>query len=308
MKKYIWLDCDPGVDDAAAILLANKSEKYELVGISTVSGNVSQKHTFNNARNIVELIGAKVPVFAGADKPIFGQAVDASHIHGENGLGDVIIPESKTEPETLRAWDAMYEAVLKYKDELEVVAVGPLTNLAIALMKYPDLNQRLKRVIIMGGSAGAGNVTPAAEFNIWEDPEAASAIFESGINIVMFGLDVTMQAYLTDEDLSRMKKLGSKEAEFLSDSFQNACRFIKKYNLPGVSVHDACTVIYLEKPEIFRLEKAWARVETQGSVTRGMTVTDLYSDKQMETKNAEIALEVDRDAFISILFAMMSRY
>ena len=308
MGKYLWIDCDPGVDDAAAILLAARSKKYKLAGISAVSGNVSHDYTFENARKLAEFAGINVPVFSGAKKPLLREPVTAEFVHGEDGLGGAVLPEPSAAPEEKKAWDALYEAVCKYGDELEVCAVGPLTNIAIALIKHPDLAQKLPRIIIMGGSATEGNTTAAAEFNIYVDPEAAERVFQSGICVVMFGLDATMKSYLTDKDLDRLKSFGSPQTEFLHSCLQILYEYGEEYSLPGVSLHDACTVLYLEKPELFTLKPAWAAVETEGEITRGKTVTDIYSDKKYEPKNIEIALDVDREGFAELFLNIIGEY
>lgn len=308
MGKYIWIDCDPGVDDAATILLASKSDKYKLIGLSTVAGNTIADNAFENARRLVEFGGGNAPVYRGADKPILREPVTAAHIHGADGLGGVKLPLAKNNIEEKRAWDALYEAVCKYGNELEVLAVGPLTNICIAISKYPDLVEKMNRLIIMGGSTGAGNTTPAAEFNIYEDPEAAEKVFTSGLHIMMFGLDVTMKSYLSDEDLDRLKAAASPQEKFLSDCLQISNNFVKAHGLSGVPLHDACTMLYLEKPELFKYERAWAAVETEGEITRGRTVTDLYSDKQMEPKNVDIVTDVDRNGFVELFFEILGRY
>lgn len=308
MSKYLWIDCDPGVDDAATILLAHQSQKFQPIGISTVAGNATHRHTFDNARRLVHLIPANTPVYPGADKPLIRELTTAPYIHGVDGLGGIQLPASEKAVESKKAWDALYEALCRYGDDLEILAIGPLTNIAIALAKYPDFAQRLKRLIIMGGAAKGGNYTPAAEFNIYVDPEAAEKVFMSGIPIFMFGLDVTLQSYLTEEDLDALENQSSPQAKFMVDCLQLSKEFAKTKNLKGVPLHDVCTLLYLEKPKLFSFKKAWVRVETGGEITRGKTVTDLYSDKQMEPKNTQVALVVRREDFAQLFLEMMNRY
>lgn len=199
------------------------------------------------------------------------------------------------------AWDALYDCAKQHPGELRLIAVGPLTNVAIALTKYPDLKTLLHTILIMGGAASGGNVTPAAEFNIYADPDAAQIVFKSGVPIVMCGLDVTLQAVLTPEDWDELAATGTPAGVFTKACLQKAWSFLQPIGFAGVAMHDTCPVMYLAHPELFRAEEAGVYVETRGSITRGKTVTDLYSDKQFETKNARVVLGVDRDRFIAIV-------
>lgn len=306
MGKYLWIDCDPGVDDAATIIVAAKSNK-EIVGISAVSGNVLLDKTYENARRLVSFADLRTKVYKGAKKPLTREPVTAAYIHKEDGLGGVSLPATEEKEEEKKAWDALYDAINKYGKELEILAIGPLTNIAIALMKYPDIKDRVERIIIMGGSTTAGNITPAAEFNIYVDPEAAHRVFESGIEIIMFGLDVTMKAYLTDEDFKKFSEIDTKQSKFLEKCLRHSLEFSKQHGLKGVALHDVCTVLYLEKPELFKMKEAFVGIETDGEITRGRTITDLYSDKKIGIKNTKIVLDVDRESFLDLFFEMLSR-
>ena len=203
-KIPVWFDTDIGVDDAVAFLVLHRQPELEVVGISAVSGNVGLEHTYPNARNICHLVGARYPVYKGADRPLYAEVEHASYVHGEEGLGGARLESSPAPHESEAAWDALYRAAVEYGGELQVLAVGPLTNIAIALAKYPTLKTLIKRLLIMGGGAARGNTTPAAEFNIYADPEAAQLVFKSGIPIVMCGLDVTLQGYLTAEEIEEI--------------------------------------------------------------------------------------------------------
>lgn len=298
MKKYLFIDCDPGVDDCAAIILASKLKDYEIVGISTLSGNVRYERTYDNARKLLEFIGLDTAVYMGAKKPLIREIVTAEHIHGEDGLGGVKLPDATSDKNDKKAWDALYEALCKYGENLSVIAIGPLTNIAIGILKYPDFEEKLKNLIIMGGSLYGGNVTASAEFNIYVDPEAAKRVFDSNIHIIMFGLDVTLKAYMTSKDLEKIRAIGTKEAVFLADCFKIALDFSRKYGLKGVAVHDACTIMYLFYPELFSMKRAGVTVETISDITRGKTVSDMYSDKKMENRNVDVVLDVDREKFV----------
>jgi len=205
----IWLDTDPGVDDAMAMALLFALKEYDVKGVSAVAGNVELEKTFRNARDLVAFFGRKdVPVYAGADRPLFRAPRTAYFVHGENGLGNVPLPASDAPVEQQPAWDALYEAAKAADGELTLVAVGPLTNVALALSKYGTLPKLLKRIVIMGGSASYGNATPAAEANIFCDAEAASTVFQCGVPIVMCGLDATMKAFAPPADRESFRAIG----------------------------------------------------------------------------------------------------
>ena len=303
MNNYpVWLDCDVGVDDAIAIMALHALDEIDLLAVSTVSGNVPLSCTFPNAHRMNGLMKTHYPVYRGAERPLIAEPHYAYHFHGENGLGDVELPlPEDAQMSDTPAWDALYDCAKQHPGELRLIAIGPLTNVAIALTKYPDLKTLLHTILIMGGAAVSGNVTPAAEFNIYADPDAAQIVFKSGVPVVMCGLDVTMQAMLRPEDWDELEQTGSAAGKFTKACLQRAWSFCRPRGLSGVAMHDACPVLYLVHPELFRAEEAGVYVETKGALTRGKTVTDLYSDKQFETKNATVVLDVDRDRFIAIL-------
>ena len=303
MKKIpVWMDCDTGTDDAIAILLAHSFDELDLLGISTVCGNTTQENAFHNTLGVIGMTGADYPVYRGAEKPLLRELEPATVFHGENGLGNVTltIPENAVFQEK-KAWDALFACAEEHPQELCLVATGPLTNVATAFVKYPQLPKMLHSLCIMGGSAGAGNITPAAEFNIFTDPQAAEIVFHSGVKLIMFGLDVTMQEMLLEEDLEELGTSGSKAGAFARACLQCALQGVRRYGQEGVSMHDSCPVMYLAHPELFEGEEAGVVVETRGSITNGKTVTDLWSDKQFPFKNALVMLKVDAEAFIRIL-------
>ena len=302
MKTYpIWIDCDPGVDDAAALLLAHWQEETEIVGISTVSGNAYVDQTTENALKLCDLMGASYPVYRGAEKPLFRPYHDGAEFHGKNGLGGAELPEPSRESEQLPAWDGLYEAAKRYEGSLELVTLGPLTNIAIALGKHPDLKEKLHRIVMMGGSATRGNRTPSAEYNIYADPEAAQAVFRSGIQIVMCGLEVTEQALLLPEEIDAVGEKNTPVTRFFHAAVQDIMKKNMAAGCAGWCVHDACPIAYLAHPELFTAKEAGVFVETQAELTLGKTVTDLYSDKKFGIKNALVVLEVNRPAFATIL-------
>ena len=275
----IWIDTDTGVDDAVALLCALKLDKLAIRGISSVAGNVEHAKTFKNCRNVLAYAGREdIKVYPGAIKPMCVELDDASEVHGKDGLGGVVIPESPAEKETMHAWDAIYEAAKKEDGKLQIVAVGPLTNIANAIISHPDLKCMVKRILIMGGAAVGGNATMAAEFNIYADPHSAETVMQSGIPVVMFGLDVTVDAYLNDKDIQDIRDFNTKISKFFADVVQSNLNFyIKNYKREILCIHDACPLIYLQYPEIFTGQKAGVYVETQSRVFFCYTVKHQWS-------------------------------
>ena len=302
MKRIpVWFDTDLGVDDAVALLTLWRLPELELRGISAVAGNAELCHTFENARNVCHLAGIDVPVYPGAERPLVREPHVAGKFHGENGLGDVELPLPDRAPETTPAWDALYEAAKRMPGELRLVATGPLTNVAIALTKYPELKTLLHSIALMGGAAVGGNVTPAAEFNIYDDPDAAQIVFKSGVPLVMCGLDVTMQAELRPADWDEMAGYGNRCGSLVRELFACAWSAVQTVGLTGVAQHDSCPVLYLAHPELFEGKMAGVFVETQAELTLGKTVTDLQSDKKFGVQNALVLLHLDREKFMQIL-------
>lgn len=306
----IWIDTDTGVDDAVALLCALKLDKLAIRGISSVAGNVEHAKTFKNCRNVLAYAGREdIKVYPGAIKPMCVELDDASEVHGKDGLGGVVIPESPAEKETMHAWDAIYEAAKKEDGKLQIVAVGPLTNIANAIISHPDLKGMVKRILIMGGAAVGGNATMAAEFNIYADPHSAETVMQSGIPVVMFGLDVTVDAYLNDKDIQDIRDFNTKISKFFADVVQSNLNFyIKNYKREILCIHDACPLIYLQYPEIFTGQTAGVYVETQSRLCFGKTVTDIWSDTKFKTRETMVMLGVDREKFASTLKGLLRQY
>ena len=306
----IWIDTDTGVDDAVALLCALKLDKLAIRGISSVAGNVEHAKTFKNCRNVLAYAGREdIKVYPGAIKPMCVELDDASEVHGKDGLGGVVIPDSPAEKETMHAWDAIYEAAKKEGGKLQIVAVGPLTNIANAIISHPDLKDMIERILIMGGAAVGGNATMAAEFNIYADPHSAETVMQSGIPVVMFGLDVTVDAYLDSKDIQDIRDFNTKISKFFVNVVQSNLNFyIKNYKREILCIHDACPLIYLQYPEIFTGQKAGVYVETQSRLCFGKTVTDIWSDTKFKTRETMVMLGVDREKFASTLKGLLQQY
>ena len=301
----VWIDTDTGVDDAIALLTAvylEGQQKIEILGVSSVCGNVEQDKTFVNARNVLYLAGREdIPVYPGAASPLVEPLETAAYIHGENGLGGAAIPESPAKKETEKAWDAIYRCARECGGEMELILLGPETNAAIAFQKYPDLKKYLKRILIMGGADVGGNRTPAAEFNIYVDPHAAQIIFKSGVPVVMCGLDVTMKAGFTPEEIRDIESSDSKGCRLFRDSTGTARKIYEKNGAGHYFVHDACPILYAVYPGMFQGEEAGVFVETRGRITRGKTVSDRDTDVKFGVKNTFVVLDLDREKFAGIV-------
>lgn len=304
-KIPVIIDCDPGCDDTAALLLAFRCPELDIRAITTVSGNVSLDKTTYNALRVAEAIGTGVPVAAGADRPMLREPVYAPHVHGEDGLLGIGLPAPKKQTSGKHAWDVIYEEAVAQKGELELIAVGPLTNLGIALGKYNDLAGLIKRIVIMGGAGQGGNVTPCAEFNIYVDPEAAAIVFRSGIPLCVCGLDVTLKAYLTAGEIKEIKALDTPQAKLFAAVTEQNCE--KIFCREGAPLHDPAAVLFAAYPGLFTAQRCWMGVETAGTITRGKTVTDCWSDAQKEA-NVDLVLDVDREKFAAKVKELIAAY
>jgi purine nucleosidase len=293
MSTTIILDCDPGIDDALAIAFAAGHPELELAGITTVAGNVELAKTTANALAVTSFVGAaRVPVTAGCAAPLLRPALDAGHVHGESGLGGAVLPRPAREAADGHAIDFIIEHTAAAPGEITLVATGPLTNIALALRREPRLPLWVRDFVIMGGSAGRGNVNHAAEYNIWADPEAASVVFGAGWTVRMIGLDVTLRARATAAVQERMREFGSLGAELLLPAL---ARYADSDNTAGEPpVHDVCAVVSVAAPSVFTYTPASVQVETTGRLTSGMTVTDFSSSI---IPNALVATEIDVDRF-----------
>lgn len=291
--KKLLLDCDPGLDDALALVLAHGDPNLDLVAVTTVGGNVALENTTRNALELREYLGfTGIPVAAGAAGPLVREAKNAAEVHGAGGLGDVILPKAELPLDGAHAVDLIINTLEASPGEVHLVAVGPMTNIALALRQEPRITEWAASFVIMGGSYTRGNTTPAAEFNIYADPEAAAEVFAADWNTVMVGLDLTLQAMVTDTIKQRMRELGDLGRELVIPlaTFWNDPQ---DPNWGGQAVHDVCAVAYVSRPDLFRVVPARVEVETEGTWTAGMTVTDFRSS----IPNASVAVELDVDGF-----------
>jgi inosine-uridine nucleoside N-ribohydrolase len=291
----IVIDCDPGHDDAIAILLALASPELEVRGITTVSGNAGLDKTTANALRVLEHAGrADVPVAAGADRPFMREQYVAAYVHGESGLDGPDLPPPQGSPVEQHAVDFLAE----HAPGATLVAVGPLTNVALMLALHPDA--RPERIVIMGGAIAEGNVTPAAEFNIWEDPEAAHRVFESGIDLTMIGLDVTHKALMTRAHADRLRASG-RVGTMVAELFDFFSQFhLRQYGTEDSPIHDAVAVAHLIDPTLVETVHRGVVVDTGGELSRGRTYVDLWG-RAGWTPNAHVGTSVDGDRFMELL-------
>jgi inosine-uridine nucleoside N-ribohydrolase len=295
LPERILIDCDPGHDDAIALLLALASPELELLGVTTVAGNQTLEKTTANAIRVLDFVGRDdVQVAAGADRPLVRDPFVAAYVHGETGLDGPDLPPPQREPLARHAVDFLAERV----PDATLVAVGPLTNVALLLARHPEA--RPDRIVLMGGSIGLGNVTPAAEFNIWADPEAAARVFESGLELTMVGLDVTHQALLLDADAEHLRASG-RTGQMVAELYDFFHRFHRDtYGFGGSPIHDAVALAHVFRPELMQTKRCHVAIECASELTRGRTVVDLW-DRTEEEPNAHVGVGIDGRAFVHLL-------
>ena len=304
MSTPIVIDCDPGHDDAIAILLALASPEVELRGITTVAGNQTLDKTTRNALKVLELANrTDVPVAAGADAPLRRTLRVAAHVHGESGLDGPSLPEPTTQIVDAHAVDFLAELI---EPGVVLVPVGPLTNVALLLERHPDVRDRLERIVWMGGAIAEGNVTPAAEFNAFVDPEAAAIVFGSGIPVTMIGLDVTHKALFTRAHADRLRSTGAagRAVAELSDFFQ---RFHEsRYAFDGSPIHDALAVAHVIDPTLVTTLNCNIAIETASEHCDGRTVVDRWNVLEHAPRNAHPGIDVDAHRFLELLVDRIS--
>jgi purine nucleosidase len=310
MAQKIIIDTDPGQDDAVAILLALASPELEVLGITCVAGNVPLPLTARNARIVCELAGrTEVPVFAGCDRPIRRPLVTAEHVHGKTGLDGIPLWEPQMPLQPGHAVDFLIETLRREAPgTVTLVPIGPLTNIATAMTRAPDIVPRIGRIVLMGGAYfEVGNITPAAEFNIYVDPEAADIVFRSGVDLTVVPLDLTHKALTSRAWIEKMRGLPGRVGPAVAawtDFFE---RFDKeKYGTDGGPLHDPCTIAYLLRPDLFAGRRINVEIELEGRYTLGMTVADWWRVSGRPA-NALFLKDVDADGFFALLTERIAR-
>ena len=299
MPVPVILDCDPGHDDAIALLLALASPELELLGVTTTYGNQTLEKTTANALRVLELVGrTDVPVAAGAERPLARELVVAAHVHGESGLDGPTLPEVRTEPVADDASAFLAAAIARAREPVTLVAIGPFTNVARYLAEHGP--EGIGRLVVMGGAIAEGNYTPAAEFNVWCDPEAAAAVFDSGLDVTMISLDVTHQALLGADVEARLRAVGAVGA-FVADLSVYFTRYHREtYGWEGAPVHDAVAVAHVLRPELVETRHRSVQVELESQLCRGRTVVDLWN-RTDRSPNVHVGVGIDVAAFFDLL-------
>lgn len=308
MKRIpIILDGDPGHDDAIAWVLANASPVLDIRAVTSCCGNQTIEKTTYNALRICTLINLHVPTAKGRVRPLIAEPIIAPTVHGESGLDGPDLPEPDFEVVDMDAVTLMAKIIQESDEPITIVPTGPLTNVAALLLAHPELKGNIKQISLMGGGVQYGNWTPAAEFNILVDPEAADVVFKSGIPIIMAGLDVTEKAMIFPEDFERIRALGNHVAIIVAEWLEFFYQFHRTLGYEGAPVHDAVAVAALIKPEIMESKDLYVEVETTGDFCKGATVADF--DHVLDVvPNAKVLMGIDRQAFVDLLVEAISIY
>jgi inosine-uridine nucleoside N-ribohydrolase len=302
----IILDCDPGHDDAIALLLAIASPEVELIGVTTVAGNTTIDKATNNALRILELAGrSDIPVYRGANRPFIRPQDVAAHVHGESGLDGPALPQPSGREQELHAVDYLAQEIRARDGKVTLVPTGPLTNIGLLFALHPDV--RPERLVIMGGAIGEGNRTPAAEFNIWADPEAAQRVFLEGLDTTMVGLDVTHRALITDAHTEHMRGAG-RVGEVVAELMDFYARFHKsRYpDLEGSPMHDPVCVAHVIDPSLMTVLDAFIDVDCSGGPSWGRTNVDWRGREHFGAPNAKVGVDIDGERFAELIVERIS--
>ncbi len=315
--RPIIIDCDPGKDDAVALLLAFASPaELDVVAVTTVAGNVPLDLTADNARRICELAGrADTPVYAGCPRAILQRPTTAEHVHGKTGLDGADLPTPAMALQPLHAVDFLVERLSASDGDITLAALGPLTNLALAIVKQPRIVPKIRDIVLMGGSLSAGNVTPLAEFNIFADPHAAAVVFSAGAPLTMIGLDVTHRAIASAARVAAIRAIGRPAATAVAGMLERHLdRAGEGGGEAGAALHDPCVVAYLLRPELFAARKMRVTVETADTPALGRTVATPCVDTCVDScvdsgkaPNANVVVDIDADGFFRMLTDRLAR-
>ena len=306
-KIPIIIDCDPGHDDAIALILAFAREELDVKAVTVCAGNQTLEKTMRNAKKILSFIGKRVPVAAGASKPICRPLAIAPEVHGESGLDGPSLPEADFTEEAIPAMELLRKTILESPKPITLIPTGPLTNIGLLFTVYPEVKQNIERISLMGGGIETGNWTSAAEFNIFVDPEAADIVFRSGLPIIMSGLDLTHKALFFQNEIDELRSFGGKIPVLVAELMDFYSQYHKNQGLEGTPLHDPCAVAYIIKPEIFVTQPFHITIECQGKYSSGMTLADRrpWSNAQ---PNVTACLDLDRKEFIKLIFQACKSY
>lgn len=307
-RRKIILDCDPGHDDAVAIMLAGKSEKIELLGVTVVAGNQTLDKTAINALHVCQCLGLDVPVYSGCDRPMVRQKVIAADIHGETGLDGPVFEPLTKKLENGHAVNFIIDTLMKSDGDITMVTTGPMTNLAMAMRMEPKIVDKIQEIVLMGGAYTNGNVTPAAEFNIFADADAAYVAFTSGRPITMVGLDVTRKALCYPAIVERMGKIENKAAKLFVDLMGHFCKAQKEvFGWEGGPLHDPITVAYLIDPSVLTTKPMHSEIDIRNVQSYGRTNCDYFGYQGLEP-TANVAIDIDVEKFWDMIEESIKQY
>ncbi len=301
--KPIIIDCDPGADDAIALFLAlSAHDALDVLGITTVAGNVPLALTQKNARCLCELVGRPdLPVYAGCSRPLLRPLITAEDVHGKTGLDGIHLSEPQMLLQPQHAVDFLIDTLLRSPTKITLATLGPLTNLAVAIVKQPEICQQIQEVVMMGGAVTQGNITPSAEFNVYVDPHAAQVVMSSGIPLTLLSLDVTHQAIATPERLSAIRDIHSPVSAAVIGLLDHYGAYeMQRYGSAGPPLHDPCVIAYLLQPDLFTSRRAYVAIETTSELTMGRTVVDLWG-VTAQAPNATVVESIHADRFYQLL-------
>lgn len=307
-KRNIILDCDPGHDDAIAIMMAAKHPAIDLLGITIVAGNQTLDKTLINGLNVCQKLGIDVPVYAGMPRPIMREQIVAADIHGESGLDGPVFEPLTRKQEPVHAVSYLIDTLMASDGDITLVPVGPLTNIAVAMRMEPAIVPKIREIVLMGGAYGTGNVTPSAEFNVYADPEAARVVFTSGVPIVMMGLDLTNQTVCTADVIARMEKVGNTAGQLFADIMNFTLKTQHTaYGLAGGPVHDATCIGYLIDPGCMKLKEMYVEVDVHEGPCYGRTVCDELGVTGKKP-NAKVGVGIDTARFWNLVEECVRMY
>jgi pyrimidine-specific ribonucleoside hydrolase len=310
-RTPVIMDCDPGHDDALAIALALARPELDVLGITTIGGNAPLAATTRNALRVLALLGrTDIPVAAGPAQPLVRPLETAPQVHGVSGLDGADLPEPAAESRPEGALEFLRATLAAAPAPVTLIPTGPLTNIALLLRTYPSIGDKIARISLMGGAMRAGNWTPAAEFNIWVDPEAARIVFRSGLPITMSGLEVTHQALFGRPEIARLDGLGTRVGTVFADLLRFFVKFhVERYGTADTPIHDAVAVAAVARPEMVGTHRYHVDVEVSGELTRGRTVVDDRGQHGSGLEpNVDVALRIDRAAFADLLIEAVASY
>ena len=306
-KIPVIIDCDPGLDDVIALIMAFANEKLDVKAVTVVGGNQTLEKVSNNALKALSYAGVDVPVGLGCRGPLVRKLVTAGEVHGNDGLYGAKLPEATLKADKLHAVDLMAKVLKESEEKITLIPLGPLTNIAMFIHRYPELTHKIERMVLMGGAVNGGNCTPSAEFNIYVDPEAADVVFRSGIPITMVGLNATHKAPVLRADIDKIAAIDNKIAKMVAEMLDNLSKYHARDGIDGCFLHDPVAVFGVLYPEMLTTELLHVAIELKGEYTTGATVVDLHDSWKLD-KNVDVALDINREAFINELINSVKKY